>query len=62
MGVGTDMRTITPDLEITDLVAFIDAWLDENAGFVGGRTIDFALDLRSLLQSERGDTEAARSA
>ncbi|MEA3510648.1 MAG: hypothetical protein U9R51_04355 [Actinomycetota bacterium] len=32
-------------------VAFIDTWLDENAMWIDSRVIDFALDVRTLLDS-----------
>lgn len=35
--------------ESTDPVGFIDTWLDDNALWLDARTMDFALDLRSLV-------------
>jgi len=47
------------DIDVDDLraavaetVAFIDAWLAENAWIADTRTIDFALDLRHLLLAD----------
>jgi hypothetical protein len=33
-------------------VAFIDAWLSENAMWIDSRVMDFALDLRTILSTD----------
>jgi hypothetical protein len=47
--VEQDMDTITETAQSTELVAFIDTWLDDNGVWLDSRTIDFALDLRTLI-------------
>lgn len=47
--VEQDMDTITETAQPTELVAFIDTWLDDNGVWLDSRTIDFALDLRTLI-------------
>lgn len=42
----------TPTLQT---VEFIDSWLDKNAMWVDARVMDFALDVRTLLSSDRLD-------
>jgi hypothetical protein len=36
-----------------ETVEFIDSWLDKNAMWVDARVMDFALDVRTLLSSDR---------
>jgi len=36
-----------------ETVEFIDSWLDENAMWVDARVMDFALDVRTLLSTDR---------
>lgn len=49
------MPAVEPDMDITetpenlDPVGFIDTWLEDNALWLNARTMDFALDLRSLV-------------
>jgi hypothetical protein len=38
-----------------ETVEFIDSWLDKNAMWVDARVMDFALDVRTLLSSDRLD-------
>ena len=38
-----------------ETVEFIDSWLDKNAMWVDARVMDFALDVRTLLASDRLD-------
>ncbi len=47
--VERDMDPIVETPQPTELVTFIDTWLDDNALWLDSRTIDFALDLRTLV-------------
>ena len=47
--VGRDMDPIVETSQTTELVTFIDMWLDDNAVWLDARTIDFALDLRTMV-------------
>lgn len=55
----TGDRATEPTTTLQTL-AFIDAWLDENAMWVDTRVMDFALDVRTLLSSDSADARTER--
>lgn len=57
--VEEDMDTLTAAPAV-DPVGFIDAWLDDNALWLDVRTMDFALDLRSMVADAADDQDAVK--
>lgn len=57
--VEEDMDTLTETPSV-DPVDFIDAWLDDNAVWLDVRTMDFALDLRSMVADAADDPHQVR--
>ena len=46
----------------TDIVSYIDDFLEDNQGFLSGHVIDFALDVRSFVTSLDREPELVEAA
>jgi hypothetical protein len=57
--VEQDMDTLT-EAPAVDPVGFIDAWLADNALWLDVRTMDFALDLRSMVADGADDPDTVK--